>query len=562
MPEYQAPLKDMLFVLREVAGMDQVTALPGCGEATPEVVEAILEEAARFAGDVLSPLNAVGDREGVRWENGEVFSATGFADAYRQFTANGWSAIGGNPAHGGQGLPSIVSAAVDEMWNSANLSFSLCPLLTQGAIEALERYATPEQRALYLPRLVSGQWSGTMNLTEPQAGSDLAAVRTRAVPQPDGSYRVTGQKIFITWGEHDMTENIVHLVLARTPDAPPGVKGLSLFVVPKFLPDAAGNPGVRNDLRCLSTEHKLGIHASPTCVMAYGDQGGATGFLVGKENEGLRYMFVMMNAARFGVGVEGLGISERAYQHALAYARERIQCAAIEGSTGSVPIIRHPDVRRMLLQMKSRIEAMRALAYSVAAWLDIAARDPDPEQRKRQQARVELLIPVVKGWLTESAITITSLGVQIHGGTGFIEQTGAAQHLRDARITAIYEGTTGIQANDLIGRKLARDGGATLTELLVEMRQTQSALQAQGGESLAELARSLGEGIDAVAGASRFIVSSFGGDPRAAAAGRAALRHHPVDVLGRVLDVAGLAVHAVLRVDLQARLALFLATIS
>jgi alkylation response protein AidB-like acyl-CoA dehydrogenase len=462
MSSYVAPLKDMMFVLTELAGLDKVAALPGYEEATTDVVEAILDESAKFTGGVLAPLNWTGDQEGAKWADKAVTMPKGFKEAYAQFVDNGWNALSGNPEHGGQGLPKVVSAAVQEMWKSSNMSFSLCPLLTLGAIEALELAGTDAQKAMYLPNMVSGKWTGTMNITEPQAGSDLAAIRSRAVPQGDGTYRIFGQKIFITYGDHDMAENTIHLVLARTPDAPEGVKGISLFVVPKFMVNADGSLGERNDAYCVSIEHKLGIHASPTCVMVHGDHGGAIGTLVGKENEGLKYMFVMMNAARFAVGLEGLAITERAYQHAVVYARDRVQGRAIEGSASGVAIIKHPDIRRMLMLMRSNVEAMRALAYTVAAAHDAAARHPDAAERAHNQAYVDLMIPVVKGWSTENGNELSYLGVQIHGGMGFIEETGAAQFMRDARITTIYEGTTGIQANDLMGRKIAREGGATV----------------------------------------------------------------------------------------------------
>jgi alkylation response protein AidB-like acyl-CoA dehydrogenase len=516
MSEYVAPLKDMQFALDELAGLADVARLPGCEEAAPDVVAAILEEAGKFAGGVLSPLNRVGDREGARWQDKAVTLPAGFADAYRQFVGGGWNGLGCNPDHGGQGLPKVVAAAVQEMWNSANMAFALCPLLTLGAIEAIELTGSPEQKARYLPRMVAGEWTGTMNLTEPQAGSDLAAIRTRAEPQADGSYRIFGQKIFITHGEHDMAENIIHLVLARLPDAPEGVKGISLFVVPKFLVNADGSLGARNDAWCVSIEHKLGIHASPTCVMAFGEGEGAIGYLVGKANEGLKYMFIMMNAARFAVGLEGLGLGERAYQRALAYARERIQGRAIEGSDAPVAIVHHPDVRRMLMLMKSQVEAMRGLAYWVAARHDFALRHADAAERARNQALVDLMIPVVKGWLTETGNELTYLGVQVHGGMGFIEETGAAQHERDARITTIYEGTTGIQANDLIGRKVARDGGAAAQALLALMRATQAEAAAAG---LADLAAPLGEGIEAAAVAVAYIVAEYGRDVRTVAVG-------------------------------------------
>ncbi|MDW8468670.1 MAG: acyl-CoA dehydrogenase family protein, partial [Burkholderiales bacterium] len=470
----------MRFVLRELAGLAEVAELPGFGEATPDTVDAILEEAAKFASSVLDPLNQAGDREGSRWQEGRVATPRGFRDAYRKYVEGGWATLPFAPAWGGQGLPKLVATAVEEMIASANMSFSLCPLLTQGAIHALELCGSDAQKKLFLPKMVAGEWTGTMNLTEPQAGSDLALVRTRAVPAGD-HYLISGQKIFITYGEHDLAENIVHLVLARTPNAPEGVKGISLFIVPKYLPRPDGTLGERNRVTCASIEHKLGIHASPTAVMVYDN---AIGYLVGEENKGLAYMFVMMNAARFSVGLEGVAIAERAFQRALAYARERLQGRDLAGAGGTVPIIRHPDVRRMLLLMKSQTEAMRALAYVVAAAMDVAARHPDRAVRERKQAFVDLMIPVVKGWCTETGIEIASLGVQVHGGMGYVEETGAAQHLRDARITAIYEGTTGIQANDLVGRKIARDGGRAAKAWLAELAQTDSALaRAQGEEA-------------------------------------------------------------------------------
>jgi 3-(methylthio)propanoyl-CoA dehydrogenase len=515
---YVAPAKDMMFVLKELAGLDKVAQLPGFEEATPDLVEAIIDEAGKFAGGVLAPLNFSGDRQGAKWHDREVTMPAGFKEAYAQFAESGWTALDCHPEHGGQGLPRVVSAAVREMWKAANMAFSLCPLLTNGAIEALELCGSPEQKDTYLPNMISGKWTGTMNLTEPQAGSDLAAIRSRAEPQGDGTYKIFGQKIFITYGEHDMAENIVHLVLARLPDAPEGVKGISLFVVPKYLVNADGSLGERNDAWCVSIEHKLGIHASPTCVMAFGDHGGAIGTLIGKANEGLKYMFIMMNAARYAVGLEGLALSERAYQQALGYARERVQGRAIEGSSAPVAIVRHPDIRRMLMTMKSHIEAMRALAYVVASAHDAAFHHPDETERKRNQAFVDLMIPVVKGWLTETGNDIASLGVQVHGGMGFIEETGAAQHLRDARITTIYEGTTGIQANDLIGRKLAREGGATLKIVAGLMQQTIAELDKAGAE-LAGLKGALAKGVAAVAEAGTYIATSYATDVRAVAVG-------------------------------------------
>jgi alkylation response protein AidB-like acyl-CoA dehydrogenase len=452
----------MRFVLNQLAGLADVAKLPGWEDATTDTVDAILDEASRFATDVLDPLNRAGDRDAARRNpDGSVTMPKGFREAYTKFIENGWNGLTKSAEYGGQALPQLVSTPVEEMWHAANMAFDLCPLLTQGAIEALELCGTPEQKATYLPHMVAGTWAGTMNLTEPQAGSDLAAVRTRAVPQGDGSYRLFGQKIFITYGEHDLTENIIHLVLARTPDAPEGVKGISLFLVPKFLVNADGSLGPRNDVACVSLEHKLGIHASPTAVLSYGDHGGATGYLVGVENRGLEYMFIMMNLARFSVGMEGVGISERAYQHAVSYARERVQGKPVGAADSRGPIIEHPDIRRMLMTMRAYTEAIRAVGYVCAAAMDHARRAPDAAARAKHQAFVDLMIPIVKGWSTETAQEVTYLGVQVHGGMGFIEETGAAQYYRDARIITIYEGTTGIQANDLIGRKTARDGGAT-----------------------------------------------------------------------------------------------------
>jgi 3-(methylthio)propanoyl-CoA dehydrogenase len=519
MSTYHAPLKDMLFVMNELAGLGQVGKLPGYEDATADTVTAILEEASKFATEVLEPLNAVGDREGSKLiEGGVVRTPTGFKDAYAQFIANGWNGLTKRPEHGGQGLPQLVSTAVEEMWHGANLSFALCPLLTQGAIEALELVGTDEQKARYLPKMVEGTWTGTMNLTEPQAGSDLAAVRTRAVPQPDGSFKLYGQKIFITYGDQDYTENIIHLVLARTPTAPEGVKGISLFVVPKVLVNADGSLGARNDVHCVSLEHKLGIHASPTAVLAYGDHGGAVGYLVGEENRGLEYMFIMMNLARYSVGIEGVGISERAYQRALAFAKDRVQGRApgLDKATPTGTILQHPDIRRMLITMKALTESMRAVAYVTGAAIDNATHHPDGEARKKHQAFVDFMIPIVKGCSTEVAQQVTYLGVQVHGGMGFIEETGAAQHYRDARITTIYEGTTGIQANDLIGRKTARDGGIGARTILADVSEVAGELSASSnadlkatGAALAAAASAMGESID-------WLVTHYGTSARAA----------------------------------------------
>jgi len=518
MHEYQAPLADMKFVLRELVDHELLAQLPDFGEMTLDVADAVLDEAAKFAGGVLSPLNRSGDLEGARWQEGQVLTAGGWKEAYGRFVADGWNALSCPAEFGGQNLPRALSAMVEEMWNGANMAFALCPMLTRGAIDAIELRGSDAQRDTYLSKMVSGEWTGTMNLTEPQAGSDLSAVRTRAVPDGEGRYRLTGQKIFITYGEHDLTGNIVHMVLGRVAGAPEGVRGISLFLVPKFLVNADGSLGERNDVHCVSIEHKLGIHASPTCVLAYGQDGGAVAELIGEENRGLEYMFIMMNAARYSVGLEGIGLSERAYQTALAYARERIQSteAGVRGGP-RVPIVRHPDVRRMLLLMKSQTEAMRALAAVVAVWLDAARLHPQPKERERHQAAADLMIPVIKGWCTENSVDIASLGVQVHGGVGFVEETGAAQFVRDARITPIYEGTTGIQANDLIGRKLARDGGRAAQMVIAEMRVLAGDLGA--APNLAQVAAAFSAAIDALERAVRYVVENYATDIRGVSVG-------------------------------------------
>src|SRR5438874_5962502 len=513
MSTYRAPLKDMRFVLNELAGLGDVAKLPGYADATPETVDAILEEASKFASGVLDPINYSGDQEGSKWSDGSVKTPKGFKDAYKQFCEGGWNALPFEAEWGGQGLPRLVSTPVQEMWKSSNMSFSLCPLLTQGAIEALLLRGSPELQKRYLPKMVEGSWTGTMNLTEPQAGSDLSLVRTRAERQGD-HYLISGQKIFITYGEHDLAENIVHLVLARTTEAPEGVKGISLFVVPKFVPNEDGTPGKRNGEKCASIEHKLGIHASPTAVMVYDK---AVGYLVGEENRGLEYMFIMLNAARFAVGLEGVAIAERAFQRALAFAKERVQGRDLVQGGKAVPIIRHPDVRRMLMLMKSQTEAMRALAYTTAAAMDYARKHPDAAARERHQAFVDLMIPVVKGWCTETGIDVASLGVQVHGGMGFIEETGAAQYLRDARITTIYEGTTGIQAMDLVGRKISREAGQTAKAWLASLKTLDAELARSGNADIKALRAQLAPGVQAVADCVNFIVESK--DPRATFAG-------------------------------------------
>jgi 3-(methylthio)propanoyl-CoA dehydrogenase len=515
MSGYVAPLKDMRFVLNELAGLAEVAKLPGFEEATPDTVDAILEEASKFASEVLDPINLSGDQEGSKLSGGEVRTPRGFRDAYRKFCDGGWNALPFAHEWGGQGLPKLVSTPVQEMWKSSNLSFSLCPLLTQGAVEALLLRGSDALKKAYVPRMVEGKWTGTMNLTEPQAGSDLSLVRTRAERQGN-QYLISGQKIFITYGEHDLADNIVHLVLARAPDAPEGVKGISLFVVPKFIPGAEGKPGKRNSAKCASIEHKLGIHASPTAVMVY-DQ--AVGYLVGEENRGLEYMFIMMNAARFAVGLEGVAIAERAFQRALAFSKERLQGRDLVAGGKTVPIIRHPDVRRMLMLMKSQAEAMRALAYTTAAAMDFAHRSENPAERKRHQAYVDLMIPVVKGWSTETGIEIASLGVQVHGGMGFVEETGAAQYLRDARITTIYEGTTGIQAMDLVGRKIAREGGETAKQWIAELKRFEAELGRSKHPGVQSFKDQFAPGVQALADGVEFIVASSANDPRPAFAG-------------------------------------------
>ena len=484
---YTPPITEMRFLLDEICGLGDLAAQPAFAEASPELIDQILNEAGRLASAVMAPLNQTGDREGSILENGVVRTPQGFSQAYRAYQDGGWNTIPFATDIGGMGLPWIVANAVQEMWQAANMGFALGPLLTAGAVEALNAFGTASQKARYLPKLVSGEWTGTMNLTEPQAGSDLGLLRTRA--EPNGTtYRIRGQKIFITYGDHDWTDNIVHMVLARTPDAPAGARGISMFIVPKINVGEDGSLGARNDLRVVSLEHKLGIHASPTCVMAYGDNDGAVGELLGEENKGLNCMFVMMNNARLAVGLQGVAIADRAYQHALAFARDRVQSAPLTGGTDAVPIIRHPDVRRMLMTMRTQTEAMRALNYYAMGALDRANTHADATSRRQANARLDLLTPVVKACCTDIGVEVASLGIQIHGGTGYIEETGAAQHYRDARITPIYEGTNGIQANDLLGRKLIRDKGSAMSGLIDEIAAHQAQLQSA---ELAPLAKAL-----------------------------------------------------------------------
>jgi 3-(methylthio)propanoyl-CoA dehydrogenase len=509
---YRAPLREMRFVLEELLQASRLAQLPDLAEYSSDVADSILEEAGRFAATVLDPINRSGDEHGARWTDQGVVAAPGFRDAYQQFAAGGWTQLGTDPEYGGQVVPQALVTAVQEIWGSANLAFKLCPMLTHGAVHALELTGTAEQKRTYLPKMISGEWTGTMNLTEPQAGSDLAQIRTRAVPDGD-HYRLFGQKIFITWGDHDCTSNIIHMVLARIEGAPAGVRGISLFIVPKVLVNEDGSLGRPNDLRCVSIEHKLGIHASPTCVLAYGEKEGAVGYLIGQPNRGLEYMFIMMNAARLSVGLEGYAVGERAYQQAAEYARNRIQGKPpVAQAEGPVPIIHHPDIKRMLLTMKSTTEAARAVSIYTAYQLDLANHQTDEKQRAAAQARGDLLIPVVKGWCTETGNTVAALGVQIHGGMGFIEQTGAAQYVRDARITTIYEGTTGIQSNDLIGRKIGRDGGAAMNALLADMSSELAALEANPTQKAAL------EAVGLLKGATQSLLQALSSRPDAAMA--------------------------------------------
>ncbi len=516
MPNYTAPLEDLRFNLK-LASIEDVTTWPGFEDATADVVDAILEEAAKFSSNVLAPINRIGEKQAPSVSDGVVTTSEEWRTAYRQFIEGGWTGLVLDPEFGGQGLPQTIACAVQEMWDASNMAFGLCPMLSQTAAEAIFAKGTPEQKARFLPKMVSGEWSGTMNLTEPQAGSDLSAVRTIAQPTSEGHYLLKGQKIYITYGEHDLTENIIHLVLARTPDAPEGVKGISLFIVPKFIPDDDGNPGERNDVRCVSLEHKLGIHGSPTAVLAYGDQGGAVGYLVGEENRGLEYMFIMMNRARHAVGIESYAIAERAYQRAFAYAHDRVQGRVVGDHSGDrAAIAHHPDVQRMLLSMRSRVEAMRSLSLYTASCADRASHHPDEDERARGQRRVDVLTPVVKGWSSEVGNAVTGLALQVHGGMGFIEDTGAAQHYRDARITTIYEGTTGIQAADLIGRKLLRDGGEMVADLISEMRMDLEQMQATDRSSLGDIMARTRLAVDQLEAATAGILSNAGEDPKSA----------------------------------------------
>jgi acyl-CoA dehydrogenase len=516
---YRAPVADISFALNNAAGFASALAEGLYGDLATDVVEAVLTEAGKFATDVLAPLNVIGDRAGARFKDGVVTTAPGWKEAYHAWAHAGWNGLAAPVEWGGQGLPQAVNAACIEMWNSAAMAFGLGPVLTVAAIDALVAHGSDELKRVYLPKLVSGEWMGTMQLTEPQAGSDVGASRTRAERAADGSYRITGQKIFITYGEHDLTDNIIHLALARLPDAPAGTKGLSLFLIPKFLPNADGSPGRRNDARAHSIEHKLGIHASPTCTMVYGDRGGATGFLVGEENRGMACMFTMMNEARLSVALQGVAIAERATQQALAYARERKQGRAPGAESGSSPIIAHPDVKRMLLTMRALTRAARALSYATAVAIDCTQRSPDDEARGAAHARASLLTPVAKAFSTDIGNEVASLGVQVHGGMGYIEETGAAQHYRDARITPIYEGTNGIQAIDLVTRKLPLAGGATVMAYIGDLRRTVQAVNANNDPAFGWTGVRLQDATDSLERATQWLLGSQRDNLEAALAG-------------------------------------------
>jgi 3-(methylsulfanyl)propanoyl-CoA dehydrogenase len=539
---YRAPTADMTFLLNHVLAMDEIAALPGFEDATPDMVDAILTEAARFFGEVVAPTNQLADRQGTQLDGTTVITAPVLDGIYQQMLEAGWMGLAADVDFGGQGMPGVLSIAVDEMSQSANMAFGLCPMLTKGVVTALSIYGSDQQKAFYLPRLISGEWSGTMNLTESQAGSDLAAVRTKATPNGD-HYLLSGQKIFITWGDHEYTDNIIHLVLARTPDAPAGVKGISLFLVPKYQFKDDGTRGGRNDVYCIGLEHKMGIHASPTCTLAFGDNGGAVGYLIGEENQGLVYMFAMMNEARLAVGLQGVAVSERAYQQAVAFAKDRIQ-GAIPGKNG-VAIIHHPDVRRMLMQMRALTEGARAMAYSSLAHEDRAHKMEDQEQSRYHQRRVDLLTPLVKGWCTEISLEVTSLGIQVHGGMGYVEETGAAQHLRDARILPIYEGTNGIQAMDLVGRKIARDQGLGAMELIKDLHPV---LREAGDAGLPVIAESLSASLADLKEAVEVLLASAA-DKNWATPG--AMAHNLLMLMGTCVAGAMLAKSAVAASKLQ-----------
>ena len=516
---YAAPVKEMLFVIQDLAGIDKIASIPGFEDYGYDTAAAVLEESAKFCNEVVAPLNWDGDQHPSSWKDGVVTTTPGFKEAFKQFAEGGWQAVIHPAEYGGQGFPKTIATACTEMLHAANMSFALCPMLTDGAIEALLTAASDELKQIYIPKMVSGEWTGTMNLTEPQAGSDLAAVRTRAEPQGDGTYKVFGTKIFITYGEHDMTENIVHLVLARCPGAPEGVKGISLFVVPKFLVNADGSLGERNDAHCVSIEHKLGIKASPTAVLQFGDHGGATGYLVGEENRGLEYMFIMMNAARFAVGMQGVAIADRAYQKAVQYAKDRTQSKDLVGSSEPVAIIHHPDVKRMLMTMRAYTEGSRAMAYVAAAASDEAHFGQDESVRSENLSFYEYMVPIIKGFSTEMSVDVASLGVQVHGGMGFIEETGAAQFYRDARILPIYEGTTAIQANDLVGRKTYRDGGKVAKQIAQMIIKTEQDLEKSNTEDARAMLRHLTAARVSFESVVDYVVANFKSDIKGVFAG-------------------------------------------
>ena len=549
MAGYVPPLRDIRFVLEQLVDLDGLSKLEAFGHADPETVFGVIEESGRFMADVVGPLNRVGDTAGSTLDgDGQVTTPPGFREAYRQYVEAGWGAVPFPPEFGGGGFPWLVTVVMQEMMTSASMGFSLCPLLTQGAIEMLAQHGSPGQQATFLGKMVSGEWTGTMNLTEPQAGSDLGLVRAKAVPADDGTWRITGQKIFITFGEHDLAGNIIHLVLARVPGAPPGTKGISCFIVPKYLVHADGSLGARNDVRCVSIEHKLGIHASPTCVMSYGDAGGAIGYLIGEANQGMRYMFTMMNTARLSVGVQGLSSAERAYQDALRYAQERRQGRAAGAPAGeSSPIVEHPDVRRMLLTMKAYIEAMRALLYTNAVSIDLARHHHDRAEREARRELAELLTPVSKAWCTDLGVELTSLGMQVYGGMGYVEETGVAQYLRDSRIAPIYEGTNGIQAIDLVARKVPMRGGGVVTDLLAQMEALDPELAAAGPE-LAGARSALAAGVSALREATDWIASRGLAEPSDALAGATPyLRLSGLVIGGWLLARSALAASRLLR---------------
>jgi acyl-CoA dehydrogenase len=539
---YRSPVADILYSLTHVAGFDDAIGEGIFGEFDADTAASVIGEAGRFATDVIAPLNRIGDLQGARYENGHVSTPPGFREAYRAWAAGGWAGVTGSPDFGGMGLPHTINAACAELWNGASMGFALCPLLSEGAVGALNAYASEELRHLYLARLISGEWTGTMNLTEPQAGSDLNAVKTRAERVGDGSYRIFGQKIFITYGEHDMADNIIHLVLARLPDAAPGTRGLSLFLVPKFLVKPDGALGARNDVRCASIEHKLGIHASPTCVMIYGDAEGAAGWLVGEENRGLAAMFVMMNSARLAVGLQGVAIADRATQQALAYARDRRQGRGPKGGAEMSPIVEHADVQRMLLTMKALTQAARGVCHLTAVAIDRSLHGDDEAARRQAGERAALLTPIAKAFSTDIGDEVATLGVQVHGGMGYIEETGAAQHMRDARIAAIYEGANGVQAIDLVQRKLPLSNGQTVGREIAGMRAVAADVAAKGGAAFGATGPRLVEAIDALDRATKFLSDKLGADTQDALAGATAyLRLFGLALGGACLAKAGLA---------------------